>query len=60
LTADGSVYGFGDSECGKIGVIAEKDTNRENEPMKIDFVGVKDAVDIFAAKHHSLSVNAKG
>jgi alpha-tubulin suppressor-like RCC1 family protein len=51
LTADGTIYGFGDAECGKIGMIAEKDTNRSDEPMKLDNVGAKNAVDIFASKH---------
>jgi len=60
LTADGSIYGFGDAECGKIGVIAEKDENRENEKMKLDLVGAKYATDVFAAKHSSYYINTDG
>lgn len=59
LTAEGKVFGFGDPECGKIGRVLTT-RGRNEQARKIEPVGARTAVDIFAGNQHSFFINKNG
>jgi alpha-tubulin suppressor-like RCC1 family protein len=59
LTKDKKVYAWGAADDGKIGRnLRTRDKN--NQALKIEAVGAKDAVDIFCGHNHSFYMNSKG
>ena len=58
LTECGKVYGCGDPESGKVGRVLNT-RKKEGDPMRIEKIGAKKAVDIFCGNHHSFYINNK-
>ena len=58
LTTCGKVYGWGDAESGKIGRMLNT-RNKNQQALKIEKVGAKNAVDIFCGNQHSFYINDK-
>jgi regulator of chromosome condensation len=58
LSTCGKVYGWGDAESGKIGRNL-KTRNRNEQALKIEKVGAKNAIDIFCGNQHSFYINDK-
>ena len=59
LTSDGKVFAWGDAESGKIGRDL-KSRRRNEQAMKIESVGARNAVDVFCGNHASFYLNKKG
>ena len=58
LTECGKVYGWGDSESGKIGRMLNT-RNKFSQALKIEKVGAKNAIDVFCGNQHSFYINDK-
>ena len=58
LSHCGKVFGWGDAESGKIGRNL-KTRNRNEQALKSEKVGAKNAIDIFCGNQHSFYINDK-
>lgn len=59
LTTDGKVFGWGDPESGKIGrMLITRD--KDNQALRMERLGARNAVDIYCGGHHSFYKNSKG
>ena len=52
------MYGWGDAESGKIGRMLNT-RNKDNQSLKIEKVGAKNAIDVFCGNMHSFYINEK-
>lgn len=59
LTNQGKIYAWGDPESGKLGRMLVT-RNKDHQALQIEKIGARDAVDVFAANHHSFYLNSKG
>ena len=58
MTTCGKVFGWGDAESGKIGRMLNT-RNKNQQALKIEKVGAKNAIDIFCGNQHSFYINDK-